>query len=242
MGNKEAYDQMLNEAKALKKEEIQTPYMPIGIYLQEAEDLYQWCIKDKEQLIAAGIPETHFEKVNIGAGALRHGQSVWAEDLKTRQEAEQQWVERSPLAFDLCDQMIHTFRYAYRDEESILTNISAIAEGDGAADMIQDLSDLAVLGEKNPEPLKQINFDMALLEECATTSAEMADLRGAANGEKFSTNDNLLIRNQLYTLLKGYVDDIRNCGKYLFWRNADRLKGYKSAYNKNVNTKYRSES
>jgi len=235
MGNKEAYDQMLNEAKALKKEEIQTPYMPIGIFTQEAEDLYQWCLKDKEQLMAAGIPETHFLKLNLGAGALRYGQSVWAEDLKTRQEAEQQWAVRSPLAFDLCDQMIHTFRYAYKDEESILTNISAIAEGDGAADMIQDLSDLAVLGENNPEPLKRINFNMALLEECATTSAEMADLRGAANGEKFSTNDNLQIRNQLYTLLKGYVDDIRNCGKYLFWRNADRLKGYRSEYKRNQN-------
>lgn len=230
MSNSKNYDALLAEAQALTKDKIKSPNMPVGIYAQESEDLYQWCKKDKEQLLAAGIPETHFEKVNVAAGALRYAQSVWAEDLKTRQEAEQRWADEAPDAFDLRDQMLHTFRYAYRHDEAIQPSIDAIAEGDSSADMIQDLSDLSVLGTKNPEQLQAINFDMTLLDRCATLSSEMADLRAMANGEKYGSNENLLIRNRMYTLLKSYVDDIRDCGKYLFWRNKDRLKGYSSAY------------
>ncbi|WP_171973151.1 hypothetical protein [Saccharicrinis aurantiacus] len=40
----------------------------------------------------------------------------------------------------------------------------------------------------------------------------------------------MIIRDQMYTLLKRYVDEIRSCGKYLFWRNSDRLRGYSSEY------------
>jgi len=230
MSNSKNYEAMLGEARAIATNDIKTPRIPVGIFAQESEDLYQWCKKDKAQLMAAGIPEANFEKLNQAAGALRHAQSLWAEDLKSRQEAEQRWVEESPDAFDMRDQMVHTFRYAYRNDQGNLMTLNAIAEGDSTADMIQDLSDLSVLGSKNKEPLQAINFDMAMLERCAIMSSDMADLRAMANGEKYTQNDNKLIRNQMYTLLKGYVDDIRNCGKYLFWRNKERLKGYSSSY------------
>lgn len=230
MSNSENYEAILPQTKTIAKDAIQTPNMPIGIYAQEAEDLYHWCQKDKEELTGAGIPETHFEGLNTACGALRYAQSIWAEDLKSRQDAEQRWADEAPLAFDLRDRMVHAFRYAYRNDESMLVRIAAIAEGDSAADMVQDLSDLSVLGEQNPEPLGNIRFDMSLLTHCATQSANMADLRAMANGDMLAQNEKLLVRNQMYTLLKSYVDDIRNCGKYLFWRDADRLKGYASSY------------
>lgn len=230
MLNEEFYQSLLSKANSIPEEEIKSPYIPVGIFIQESEDLYQWCKKDKDLLMNAGIPEDHFELLNKSSGALRYAQSVWAEDQKTRREAEQRWSEEAPAAFDLRDQMVHTMRYAYRNNQALLANIATIAEGDSSADMIQDLSDLSVLGNNNPTPLKVINFDMILLTKCAKTSASMADLRAMANGEKYGSNEKLTMRNRMYTLLKGYVDDIRNCGKYLFWRNNDRLKGYSSQY------------
>jgi hypothetical protein len=38
------------------------------------------------------------------------------------------------------------------------------------------------------------------------------------------------IRDQAFTHLKEAVDLIRKCGQYVFWRNAARLKGYRSNY------------
>jgi len=30
------------------------------------------------------------------------------------------------------------------------------------------------------------------------------------------------------------LDEIRDCGKYLFWRDEERLKGYSSAYRREI--------
>jgi len=232
MSNQEQYSQLLPEAKAIDPKEVKTPYMPVGIYLQEAEDLRRWSLVDKVKLLGAGLPESIFEDLDVRAGALREAQSIWMEDVKAKQEAEEEWAEESPKAYDLRNQLVHTFRYAYRENEAVLDRVRTIAEGAGHADMIQDLNDLAVLGRKNPEPLVKINYDTAVLEESAQLSATMADLRAMANGEKLHVNETLHIRNAMYTLLKQSVDQIRDCGKYLFWRNEKRLMGYTSSYNR----------
>ncbi|TAJ12143.1 hypothetical protein DMA11_13880 [Marinilabiliaceae bacterium JC017] len=231
MANKDDYLAKKAEAEALANEEVKTLYMPIGIFTQEAEDLYHWALKDKVELTAAGLPEAMLEAIPVLCGATREAQSIWAEDLKTRQAAEQEWAEKSPEAFDFKDQLVHGFRYAYRNNPVILTNVATIAEGESSADMIQDLNDLAVLGRKNPEPLLAIGVDDAQLEQAAVLSDQMADLRARANGEKFDANQNKVIRDKMYTLLKRAVDEVRDCGKYVFWRDKDRLKGYVSRYN-----------
>jgi hypothetical protein len=43
---------------------------------------------------------------------------------------------------------------------------------------------------------------------------------------------------QAFTHLKEAVDLIRQCGQYAFWRNAGRLKGYRSNYLRKVRLKH----
>ena len=38
------------------------------------------------------------------------------------------------------------------------------------------------------------------------------------------------MRDKAYTHLKQAVDEVRECGQYVFWRNEARLKGYSSRY------------
>ena len=40
----------------------------------------------------------------------------------------------------------------------------------------------------------------------------------------------MMIRDKAYTLLKWAVDEIRECGRFVFWRTPERLKGYSSPY------------
>lgn len=96
--------------------------------------------------------------------------------------------------------------------------------------MIQDLNDYAVLGKDYPEKLSIINFDMSLLELAATMSDEMGDLLGRANGDRKSKRPLKTIRDKAYAYMKEAVDEIRACGKYSFFDNKDRLKGYRSEY------------
>lgn len=232
MSNKEDYLKMLPKAQALPLDAIKQPNMPIVISIKEAEDLYHLCIKDKDELVAANLPETVFEELSCLAGALSEAQSVWMADMKDRQDAQQEWKEKAPKAFDLRDQLLHSFRYAYRKHNDVLDRVSAIAEGQSKVDMIQDLNDLSVLGLKHTEQLEMIKFDTSLLVTSAELSEHLSDIRAMANGEKMEGNASLVIRNEMYTLLKRVIDEIRDCGKYVFWKDEKKLAGYTSEYYK----------
>ncbi len=108
--------------------------------------------------------------------------------------------------------------------------MNQISEGDTNADMIQDLNDIAVLGKANEEKLSAIAFDLTRLDEAAQMSTDLAELLAIANGDKAVSSETKVIRDKAYTHLKELVDEIRAAGKYLFWRDKDRYKGYVSVY------------
>jgi hypothetical protein len=120
--------------------------------------------------------------------------------------------------------------FAYRKQPDVKGRVQAIAEGSGDADMIQDLSDLAVHGKNNPGPLAEIKFDMKLLDEAASKSDELASLLATARGEKATDSEIKVARDQAYTYLKEAVDEVREFGQHVFWRDPTRLTGYASAY------------
>ena len=230
MSNLKDYNALLAKANALDNSEAKKPYIPVGIYLQEAEDLYHWCLDDMEELKKAGLSEALVKELPMWVGAASEAQSLWMKEMKTREKAEQQWAEQSPQAYNLRDELLHAFRYAFRNNGDILNQLSVISDGTGHADMIQDLNDLAVLGRDNPLVLKGIGLEEEKIVAAATLSDTMRDLRARANGERYEDSNHLTIRNKMYTMLKMSVDEIRQCGKYVFWHNADRLKGYASRY------------
>ncbi len=117
----------------------------------------------------------------------------------------------------------------------MLARVDEIAQGNSNSGMAQDLNDLAVLGKGHTGLLAAINFDHALLYHAAELFYRMGDLHGATNSERKDDSEVMVIRNKAYTLLKQAVDEIRECGKFAFWRNPDRLKGYVSDYWKSKN-------
>lgn len=145
-------------------------------------------------------------------------------------QAELDWNVRSPQAFALKDEILHSFRFAFRNVESQLSIVSKIAEGYGNDDMIQDLNDLAVLGKENVDLLTAISFDIQKLDQAAELSAEMGNLLAIANGSRQGGNEAKILRDRAYTHLKELVDEIRACGKFVFWKDPKRLSGYASSY------------
>ncbi len=230
MSNHDDYQAKLNAITAIADEETKSPNMPIDTYLQEAENLHHWCEDDKQQLTGVGLDWTQVQEIPIRAGALREAQSIWFKERFTREEAEKQWNEQSPEGYDLRNQLLHSLHFAYRDAVDLAGRVSAIADGRGHADMIQDLNDIAVLGKENIEPLQKINFDIALLDQAASTADTLSDLLAKATTDREENNSFRVIRDQAYTYLKQPVDEVRECGQYVFWRNEERLKGYGSRY------------
>lgn len=230
MSNLTDYEKLLDAIKAIPMEEIKTPNLPVAIANQEGEDLHHWCIGDRELLLKAGISAAILDELLIRCGASREAQSIWNKVRNTRQEADQDWSDKSSFAFDLRDQLVHTFKYAFRDNIKLVTLVSNISDGFGKEDMIQDLNDLSVLGKEHTEDLIVVGFDVANLDLSAKLSDEMAELLAIANGDKELDNEAKIIRDKAYTYMKQAVDEIRQCGRYVFWKNRDRRKGYYSSY------------
>lgn len=222
---------------SIPDKDVQTPVMPVDIFLQEAENLYKWSLDDLEALLSVGITQSVLDDLPVRAGATREAQSRWFKDRYSQQEAQRDWSLRSPEAYDLRNELLHVFRFAYRKDPVLLGRVSNVADGSGHADMIQDLNDLAVLGKANTEPLTAIGFDLDQLDAAATAADEMADLLATANGDKAEKNESKTIRDKAYTHLKELVDEVREAGKYLFWRNPNRLKGYSSEFWRRKNSR-----
>jgi len=224
------YNELLPILSAINPADVLTPNLPIDVFVQESENLFHWCLDDESALTRVGLDWNLVTTLPVRAGACRESQSLWIKERNTRQEAELAWKDQAPLAFGLRDQLIHDFRFAFRKFDGLLAQVDEIALGDTNSDMVQDLNDLAVLGKSNTDLLAAINFDSSLLDRAADLSDSMGDLLGATNGERKEDSEAMLIRNKAFTYLKQAVEEIRECGKFAFWRTPERLKGYNSDY------------
>lgn len=230
--SKQDFEAKQSTLETMNKDQVKEPDMPVSVALQEAEDLKEWCLTDKEVLVNAGLNWQLVDDLPVRIGACRYIQSQWQKDFQTQEEAQKEWKLKSPAAYALRDELVHHFLHGYHDYPDLLNKTQKISEGAGHADMIQDLSDLSVLGIANPEPLKKINLDMTLLDKAAVLSEEMASLLAKSNGQKLGDNNLKIIRDKAYMHMKQAVDEIRRHGKYVFWRTPEREKGYVSKYYK----------
>lgn len=230
MANQDDYQAKLETIKAIPAEETLVPNLPIDNYLQGSENLVHWALDDLPELNALGITQEILDDLLVRTGACRYAQSIWNKDYNSQQEAQKRWAEESPGTYELRDELLRGFRFAYRKDNALMGRIRAIAVGTGHDDLIQDLSDISVLGKENPEPLIEIGFDMTLLDKAETESDEKATLLAEANGDKAVQNESKVIRDKAFTHLKELADEVRETGKYLFWHNKTRYKGYTNSY------------
>ena len=126
--------------------------------------------------------------------------------------------------------MVHHFLFAFRNYPNLVAKTQIIREGGSSADMLQDLSDLSVQGKNNRELLKAVGVDVKLLTTVATMADELSALLALANGANGGDTNAKATRDKAYTYMKKAVDEIRNTGQYVFWRDEERRKGYVSQY------------
>lgn len=228
--SKENFETLKDSIEAIEPADTKIPNMPVDVYVQEASDLHEWSKEDQSQLVEVGVPKAYFDEMETRIGALRYAQSVWNKDQYTKEEAQQEWDEVSPKAYDLKNEIEHAFRFAFRKRPDLLSKVQGIELGTSNADLVQDLSDLAALGQANLPLLTAINFDETKLDQAANEASNLSVLLAKANGERKEDSSPKITRDKAYTYLKQAVDEIYEAGKYLFWKDEVRRKGYYSRY------------
>jgi len=220
----------LNELNSLTREEYCNPYIPVGILIQEASDLYHCCMKDKDQLINGGLAWSLVEDLPVRAGALQQSQSQWQSVYHNYQQCQEEWKIAAPLAYKLRNELIHYLRHAVRNIPIELAKVRRIAEGNSHADKIQDLSDLAELGKKHATALEALKLDVQKLDEARKKARYLSKLHADVRGIYSETSPLIELRNKAYLHLKEAVHEIREIGQFVFWENRKKQKLYTSAF------------
>jgi hypothetical protein len=235
--SEELINEKLNTLNSLTGIKPGRPTIPVFIAVQEAEDLLNWCTKDKEVLIRAGLNWKLVEDLPVRIGALRVSQSKWKADYKQSQDCQSEWGVAVRAAYILRDELVHHFFHAFYNNQDGYSKVQRIDKGNSSVDMIQDLMDLAELGLKHTAELKAIGLDLSLPDKARAKSFELTRLLGMVNSARSESNPKRELRNKAYAHLKEAVFEIRRLGQYAFWRNDDRLKGYVSPYLRSMNQK-----
>ncbi len=146
--SKENYDTKLVVLEALPQEAVKSPTIPVDVFMQEAENLFVWAEEDKETLVAKGLDwQTYAEDLPTRTGACRYAQALWMKERYSQEEAAKAWREESPKAYEFRNDLLADLRFAFRKRPDLIARVRAIADGEGDADMIQDLMDISVLGQ-----------------------------------------------------------------------------------------------
>ncbi|MCP5106608.1 MAG: hypothetical protein GY950_24700 [bacterium] len=223
---------------AIDAEQIRIPHnIPIPVYIQETENLYIWVLDDKEALTGAGLSWGQVEDLPVRIGALKEAEAAWNATRNTGPDAAAKWAQEHPEAFDLKKQILHAFRYAFRNRPDLLEALRQTSEGRTHAAMIQDLINLEVLGTANAALLEPVGFDMALLDKAGRMADELRRMYAESTKSRLRFPEAKTIRDRAYTHMKEAVDEICKCGRFVFKGNKERLHGYRSNYlrSRNIN-------
>jgi len=240
---------MDSDACAKKIEELRTnaglksdlPDLPVAIVLHEALNLYDWCQHDREILTKTGLDWKLAEDIPLRAEALSRLESVWTSERLSIKEGRKEWKVALPQALRLRKVLVHHFYYAFSSNPDAYSKVQRIAKGQEHADMIQDLADLSVLGKKYQSELKSLGIDLGILDKAMQMSFELGGLLASANYAVHESSENQKLRNKAYYHLKESIEAVRKVGKYVFWEDKERYKGYISAFAQRKNQKYRNK-
>jgi hypothetical protein len=238
MGNIENYKAKLPEITAIKDEDIITTYrIPLEIYIREAESLYAWSQDDRDALITnAGLDWNIVEDIPILAGALKEADFKRVACLKAKQDNIKSRKKRFVEFINLRNRLLHEFRFAFRRNPIVKEIINTISTGKSYTNVLQNLTELSLLGKKHPDELRALNFDTDILDVAVKSAKEMTDALTVSTIED-EYDDAKKIRDQAFTLLKLNVNKVCRCGHYLFWQNEQRKIGYTSAYPRSIRNK-----
>ena len=231
MNDKESFEGLKTNYDAIKKEDIKQPNLPIDTAVNEAMDLYNNAKQDSVKFATTDIDMALIEAIPVRASGLKYAELLWNQVYKDTSDAEEEWKALSPVAYDLRDELLHTFRYAYRKDEKLKVLVGRIAEGSGHADLVMDLGNLAMLGKSNVALLEAVSFDLTKLDKAGQLSDQCNELLGRVHGARTANDPTAKeMRDRAFTYLKEGVDVIREAGRFLFWKDEKRILLYGSQY------------
>ena len=100
MSENEMYNKKIEIIMAIPDDQIKIPKnIPLGNYIQEAENLYTWCQDDKEELTAKGLDWNVVEDIPTRSALLSNAASNWNFKKSMRIISAKDWLKEAPQGY-----------------------------------------------------------------------------------------------------------------------------------------------
>lgn len=220
-------DQLL----AIPSDQVYAPEIPMAVVLQEANDLLTLVSEPGvwARLEGVGARANDRESLKGSIGAARAAQSQWTVSRDRRKSDSQQAREARGEKLRL--DMVAAGRWNLRDDRVAQGALDAIVEGEGVADLIQDLNDVAALfDQKRAAFANDKTIDLsARIEEARSLADELA--AGTSNERLDTEQANAIeLRNRAYSQLDQLVSRLREAGRYAFREQEEVRRRFASRY------------
>jgi hypothetical protein len=218
--------------KAVDPREIETPRMPIAVALQEASDLHMLLVEDPgvvQALRAVGLAQEDVDALEPAVAFTREAQSRWVVARDGRKPEAQ--LERERRGEALRAELLSAGTWNLRADRAALGTLAAIADGDGLADLVQDLYDLAELVERKRAAFEaDTTFDASASAEKARSLASEISVGiglGKLDSDAQKARD---LRDRAFTHLVHVVDELRAAGRHAYRHDPRMRKHFTSRY------------
>lgn len=235
--NKADYDSLRDVITAVDAKNIDISRVPPEVLIGEAEKLYYWSKPDGDALVKAGLPVDAIERLQVASGAFLYAEAA----LKSAGEEPDEWRTGSKEAAELRDYILRYLLYALGDDPEKLKTIRAMAKGRTHDDTILQLQAFSLFGRENREWLEATGFDVSLFDKASELSDRMSGILGDRRANAQAESDARVIRDQAYVYIRQLIGEIRRRGKFVFYRDKERLVGYASDYSRKLNKRYKKE-
>jgi hypothetical protein len=220
----------IEELRSMNGLKSSRPDMPVPVVAQEAYDLYEWCQPDKEFLINAGLNWFYVEELKIRTNVLVNLESAWVNQRDSVSEFEKEWKVALPCARDLRAEMAHYFFKALASIPDVHVKVRKMSKGRSNAAVSAGLFELAELGSLYQAELERNGIDLCILDKAMKAGGDLTRLQAKLNAFKGGKAEGQFLRNKAYYHLREVVDEVRRIGKFVFWKNEERYKGYLSDF------------
>ncbi len=230
---------LLPDLKAIPESKIIAPHLPVKIILIEAQELLRVSRDDMPALLGAGLEKRFITSLPARIEALHGAQSEWHGARFSQREAQEQWRRESPKAYALRDELLHTYRYAFRKDRELMQQVEHITEHHRHADLLLDLAMLADMGREHLDKLQLIHYDIEKLDTACQVAKKLTHLDATSDSESIDGYSEKDLRDRAFTHLTEALNEIRECGSYLFWKSLEKRSQYMRVLGRDYSKEHR---
>ncbi len=204
--------------------------IPLRPFLQIADRLVEAGNRDIDLLKENRYDTSKLEDIALHIQALRQQSAAFNYVQFDTPETAKKFYSLREEAEETRYELLAAMDYAFADDPKLLEKCSRVREGGSHADLIQDLLDIKVICDSNLELLDKIKYDKTLLERIPSLSKELASLLAKATLDKSESSEERVLRDKIFTILKGKMRELSFAGKYAFRHEPNHVTRYSISY------------